>query len=140
MIGLRSSGSGFAAIADKMERLARNAPREMSDRAAPAAQAVLAKQYAQECGPNGAKWKPKKRPNGKPQGQASGETMGSAQAMPGPNGDVLLIVEGASSHLQDGTDHMDARPILPSGSLPPMWSEPIDAAAVEGVRAAYEGR
>lgn len=135
----QASGSGFAEIAGKMERLAARYPSLASEKGADAAQKCLDKEYATESGPDGTKWPPKKRPNGKPQGEASGDTKDSAKATPGPNGDVLLVVEGASDFLQDGTVNMDARPILPRDSLPAQWSEPMDQAAEDAIHEAYEG-
>ena len=136
---LRSSGRGLDEIARKFQAVADKAETRMSEKGAEAAQGVLDKQYATESGPSGAPWPAKKRPNGKPQGQASEETKDSAQAMPGPAGEILLVVEGASSFLQGGTVHMDPRQILPEDSLPPTWSEPIDTACVEAIRETFEG-
>jgi hypothetical protein len=138
--GFRATGSGFASIAKKLQRLASTGEQKMAEKGADAAQDVLDKQYADEAGPGGARWPAKKRPNGKPQGRASDDTMDSARAVSGPGAEILLSVEGASSFLQDGTVKMDPRPILPRGSLPADWSGPIDAAAVEGIHDAYEGR
>lgn len=137
---LRSSGSGFAAFAKKLDRLADKYPALAGEKAADAAQKCLDKEYADEAGPDGAQWKAKKRPNGKPRGEASGDTKDSAKATPGPNAEVLLVVEGASDFLQGGTVHMDARPIIPTGKLPAQWAEPIDKAAEEAIHEAYGAR
>lgn len=136
---LLSGGHGFTALARKFERVSTRAAERMGEKGADAAQKVLAKQYADEAGPDGAKWPTKKRPNGKPQGEASGDTKDSARAIPGPSGQILLSVEGASSFLQGGTVNMDARQILPEDALPVQWSEPIDAACVEAIEEVYEG-
>jgi len=137
---LKATGAGFADLAAKFDRLADRYPRLAAEKGAAAAQKCIDREYANEAGPDGTKWKQKKRPNGKPQGQASGETMASAKAIPGPNADILLSVEGAASYLQNGTSRMDARQILPEGKLDPEWAEPIDDAAHDAIHEAYEGR
>ena len=139
-VSLKSTGSGFAALASKLDRLADDAPRKMAERAAAAAQGQLDREFATTTDPAGKRWKPKKIPNGKPTLQATGDMMASAKAIPGPTNDILLSVEGPAVFHQHGTVHMVARPILPDNKLRGEWMTAIDAAAVEGIHDAYEGR
>jgi hypothetical protein len=105
----------------------------MAEKGAEAAQDRLDEQFADTEDPSGRRWRPKKRPNGKPTLEATSDMKDSAQAIPGPSGDILLSVDGPADFHQSGTRKMVARKILPEGSLPPQWSEPIDQACHEAI-------
>lgn len=138
-IGLRSFGNGFDVIAAKLQRLADKGEDRIAERGAEAAQKRLDEQFARTEEPSGLRWKPKKRPNGKPTLEESGDMKGSAKAVPGPNGDILLYVsdEKAAWH-QEGTEKMIARKMLPEDELPPRWREPIDEAAHDAIHEVWD--
>lgn len=139
MMALKSTGSGFASLSARFDKLADKAPHEMAEHCAEVATMVLAAEYASESDPRRKKWKKKKTPNGKPQGQASGDTMDSAKAVPGPNGSILLSVDTeAANFLQSGTTHMKPRKILPEDKLTGIWRDAIDEGAHQGIHTAWD--
>ena len=130
---LAYSGGAFAGLADRLDDLANLGEQKMAENGAKAAQEALDREFAEERKPNGGKWKRKKRPNGKPTLEASGDMKDSAKAVPGPNGEILLTVDGPAEFHQHGTSKMAARQILPEGNLPKRWSGPIDEAAHKAI-------
>jgi hypothetical protein len=137
MIGLKSSGSGFASLAARFDGLAEKAPAAMAKNGAEIAQVLLEAEYATESDPRRKKWKRKKTPNGKPQGVASGDTKDSVKAEAVGDGIELTVGTDHATFLQGGTTKMKPRKILPEDVLTGIWKTAIDEAAHQGIHEAW---
>jgi len=84
--------------------------------------------FEREEAPDGSKWAPPKHDYGHPLMRDTRELQSGAQVTAEPNG-VRIEVDTPYAHYhQDGTDTMEARKIVPDGSLGDRWDRQIGVA------------
>ena len=99
---------------------------------------LLAVEFASSLGPTGAAWAPLKYRNGLPLVK-TGAMRDSFTAYPMQNGVRIQAGVDYAAYHQTGTRNMPARPMLPSGSLPPAWLAVVETAYNDAVRRAVTG-
>lgn len=115
---------------------------EAAQEAAPEVLAAAQKDWQAGRAPDGSTWAPLKRHPGRVP-LVTVTTDGSARAAPGSgeeDGSIVLTVPDILGKHQTGRPqtNLPARPLFPSGALPPAWSKPIEQAVLQRLEKAIK--
>lgn len=137
---LHSSDGGLEAFADRLALVSEEAPRALVGAMAAAAEEVLTLEFATESGPTASPWAKRVPPTGSwPILEKTGAMKASRSVTEEPSAIEISLAAPANYH-QNGTSRMVARPPLPGGNAAPRWTDAMDKACGEKLRAMLEGQ
>lgn len=136
-----SSDGGLDAFADRLELVSEEAPRALSEAMAEGIEKAIDAGFAAQSAPDGSPWEARKAPTGSwPILDRNGDMKDTRKATPDESGvDVTFALEPTIFH-QHGTKKMVARPVLPWGKAAPRWTDAMDKACGDKLRAMLEGQ
>lgn len=116
------------ALAAEMRKMAREAVPAVVDGVGEDALRLVLLGFDAARAPSGVAWAPLKRGTGKPL-EGTGALRGGIKLLPSSRGFKLTSDASYGAYHQEGTDHMPARPFLPSDTLSPTLERSLEAAA-----------
>lgn len=135
-----SSDGGLDAFVDRLELVSEEAPRALVSAMATAAEEVLASEFATESDPSASPWAARVPPTGSwPILTKTGAMKASRSVTEEPSAIEISLASPANYH-QSGTSRMVAREILPGGKVAPRWTDAMDKACGDKLRAMLEGQ